>query len=104
MNKKYIKDLRLVSKKLKNIVLLDNNPNSGLIQPDNLLLIKTFRSEQEDNQLSNLEDFLIYLAKLDDVRSVKTHKDRFFRKIFNKENKKPTLEHNPPILKKNNSS
>ena len=38
-----LKNLKILNRDLKNTVLLDNSSNSGLLQPDNLLLAKTFR-------------------------------------------------------------
>lgn len=44
INNRYIKNLRLVNRGLKDIVLVDNNPYSGLLQPDNLLLVRSYNS------------------------------------------------------------
>lgn len=48
VNKMFIKNLKLLNRELNKVILIDNNPNSCLLQPDNLLLIKSFEGDEED--------------------------------------------------------
>ena len=78
VNKMYIKNLKLIDRELKDIVLVDNNPNSGLLQPDNLLVIKTFKSEMNDTELLGMVGLLKYLSRVEDVREVERHRERYY--------------------------
>ena len=73
----FIKDLRKVGKDLKDVILIDNNPISYLVNIDNGLPISTWYDNSSDNELMKLVPLLKYLANVDDVRPV-------IRKIVNK--------------------
>ena len=67
-DKKYIKDLNTLNENLKNVILLDNNPNSYRYNKCNGLPIKTWHSEANDKELIKIIPFLTFLATVDDVR------------------------------------
>ena len=65
---KYIKDLNNLNENLKNIILIDNNPNSFRYNKCNGIPIKTWHYEQNDRELIKIIPFLIFLSTVDDVR------------------------------------
>ena len=65
---KYIKDLNNLNENLKNIILIDNNPNSFRYNKCNGIPIKTWHYEQSDRELIKIIPFLIFLSTVDDVR------------------------------------
>ena len=67
-DRKYIKDLNTLNENLKNVILLDNNPNSYRYNKCNGLPIKTWHSEANDKELIKVIPFLTFLATVDDVR------------------------------------
>ena len=67
-DKKYIKDLNTLNENLKNVILLDNNPNSYRYNKCNGLPIKTWHFEQSDKELIKIIPFLTFLSTVDDVR------------------------------------
>ena len=68
----YIKDLRFIGRDLKDIILLDNNPISYLVNKDNGLPIKSWHFDKSDKELLNIIPLLEYMAKSEvgDVRYV----------------------------------
>ena len=67
-DRKYIKDLNTLNENLKNVILLDNNPNSYRYNKCNGLPIKTWHSEANDKELIKIIPFLTFLSTVDDVR------------------------------------
>ena len=67
-DRKYIKDLNILNQNLKNVILLDNNPNSYRYNKCNGLPIKTWHSEQNDKELIKIIPFLTFLSTVEDVR------------------------------------
>lgn len=66
----YVKDLSLLGRHAKNVILVDNSPNSYKLQPQNAVPIKTWYEDPTDIELSALMPFLAELAYIDDVRKV----------------------------------
>ena len=65
---KYIKDLNSLNQNLKNIILIDNNPNSYRYNKCNGIPIKTWHFEKNDRELIKIIPFLNFLSTVEDVR------------------------------------
>ena len=66
----FIKDLRKVGRDLKNIIIIDNNPISYIVNMDNGLPISTWYDDINDNELMKLIPLLKYLSNVEDVRPI----------------------------------
>ena len=60
----------MLGRHAKNVILVDNSPNSYKLQPQNAVPIKTWYEDPEDIELLALMPFLAKLAYVDDVRVV----------------------------------
>ena len=65
---KFIKDLNVLNENLKNVILIDNNPNSYRYNKCNGLPIKTWHYDKNDKELIKIIPFLSFLSTVDDVR------------------------------------
>ena len=65
---KFIKDLHILDEDLKNVILIDNNPNSYRYNKCNGIPIKTWHYDKSDKELIKIIPFLTFLALVDDVR------------------------------------
>ena len=67
-----IKDLRVLGRELEKVVIVDNIAANFSLQPDNGLVIKTWRYDIYDSELKGLMNILIEIGKRDvkDVRVV----------------------------------
>jgi len=72
----YVKDLSLIGRDIKNIILVDNSPNSFLFQPENAYHIKNFFDDKTDRELDRLSYFLENFTKVKDVRPIEDHRAR----------------------------
>lgn len=68
VGKGFVKDLALLGRELKDVVIVDNTPLSYALQPSNALPIDTWIDDKKDKQLYNLLEILKYLANVKDVR------------------------------------
>ena len=66
----YIKDLFKVTKDLKDVIIIDNNPSSYMNNEDNGIPIKTWYDDLNDNELIKLIPILKHLSGINDVRSI----------------------------------
>ena len=66
----YIKDLKVINRNLKDMIIIDNNPESYLMNKENAIPILTWEDDINDNELIKLIPVLKYLANVDDVRNV----------------------------------
>ena len=66
----YIKDLKLINRDIKNLIIIDNNPISYMLNKENGIPILSWYGEPKDNELIKLIPLLKYLAKVDDVRNI----------------------------------
>jgi len=64
----YLKDLRIINKDFKDIIIIDNNPISYAFNKDNGIPIKSWFDDPNDNELIKLIPFLKILSKVNDVR------------------------------------
>ena len=69
VNGKYAKDLSLVAKNdLGSVLLVDDNPFSYSLQPDNGVPIKPFMDDMEDQELMKLAEFFDGCYQYEDLR------------------------------------
>ena len=66
----YIKDLRVIKRPMKDLIIIDNNPISYAINPDNGIPILSWFDNPNDTELLKLIPLLKYLAKVNDVRPI----------------------------------
>ena len=66
----YIKDLRLIGRPFKDLIIIDNNPISYLYNMDNGLPILSWYGDKQDIELLKFIPLLKYLAKVDDVTEI----------------------------------
>ena len=64
----FVKDLSLLNRNLKDVVIVDNTALSYAFHPENALPIDTWINDKNDKQLYNLLPILKHLAKVKDVR------------------------------------
>ena len=63
----YIKDLRIIGKPFKDLIIIDNNPISYAYNINNGLPILSWYGDREDIELLKLIPLLKFLSKVDDV-------------------------------------
>ena len=66
----YIKDLKVINRNLKDMIIVDNNPESYLMNKENAIPILTWEDDANDTELVKLIPVLKYLSTVDDVRNV----------------------------------
>ena len=66
----YIKDLEQIGIDFKNIIIIDNNPRSFIMNQENGLPIITWYENLSDNELIKLIPLLEYLSNVSDVRPI----------------------------------
>lgn len=67
-NNSFVKDLSALGRNLKDVIIVDNSPNSYAFQPENAIPITTWIDDVTDNKLSQLAPILELLANVEDVR------------------------------------
>ena len=77
----YLKDLKSIGKNLKDMIIIDNNPVSYVLNQDNGIPILTWYEDLNDKELINLIPLLKYLSTVDDVRPI-------IKKIVDRQNNK----------------
>lgn len=70
LDQTYVKDMSLINRKMENIILIDNSPNSYRLQPENALPCTTWYNDPEDTELFDFIPLLTGLSKIKDVRVV----------------------------------
>jgi RNA polymerase II subunit A small phosphatase-like protein len=63
----YVKDLSRLGRDIRKTIIIDNSPAAYMFQPENALAVTTWFDDPNDNELTEITDFLIELAKCDDV-------------------------------------
>lgn len=66
----YVKDLNILGKNLKDVIIIDNNPISYSVNKENGIPIKTWHYDKGDYELEKLVPFLTYLSGVEDVRRI----------------------------------
>ena len=67
-NNTFVKDLTLLGRNLKSVIIVDNSPGSYAFQPENALPIQTWTDDPTDKSLYELIPILESLATMSDVR------------------------------------
>lgn len=70
MNGVYMKDMSQLGRRIEDVILIDNSPNSYRPQPENAVPILSWYDDPHDTELFKLMPLLINLSKVDDVRDV----------------------------------
>ncbi|KAL3851420.1 hypothetical protein ACJIZ3_013302 [Penstemon smallii] len=68
INGKCVKDLSKTGRKMKSVVIVDDNPDSYMLQPKNGIPIEKFYDDDEDEELKILIKFFQGLDSFEDVR------------------------------------
>ena len=68
INRKFIKDLKILNMNLKDLILVDNNPISYSYNICNGVPIKSWHYDKTDQELIKMIPFLQFLANVNDVR------------------------------------
>ena len=92
----YIKDLKKLGRDLKDMIIVDNNPISYIVNIDNGIPILTWYDNINDDELMKLVPILKYLGKVNDVRPV-------IRKIVDRKVNKIDFNVVNHIIKGNNN-
>lgn len=66
----YIKDLEIVNKSLKDVIIIDNSPSCYCLHPQNAIPIASWYDDSSDIELYNLLPLLNHLSKIDDVTTI----------------------------------
>jgi len=84
----YIKEISKIGRPLEDLLIIDNNPMSYIVNIDNGIPILTWYENPKDDELMKLIPLLKYLSKVDDVRPViRQVVDRKMNRVdFNKVN------------------
>ena len=69
-NGQFVKDMQRVGRRMEDIIIIDNSPNSYQFQPENGLPILSWYDDPEDDELMRFVPGLKLLAQVDDVRPV----------------------------------
>eukprot|EP00826_Nyctotherus_ovalis_P048264 TRINITY_DN5661_c0_g1_i14.p1 TRINITY_DN5661_c0_g1~~TRINITY_DN5661_c0_g1_i14.p1 ORF type:complete len:507 (+),score=123.59 TRINITY_DN5661_c0_g1_i14:267-1787(+) len=69
-NNLFIKDLRILNRDLKSVIIVDNSIFSFASQLDNGVPIIPFYDDKEDRILTKIKDYLLSLKDLDDFRII----------------------------------
>ncbi|KAM3284864.1 CTD small phosphatase-like protein [Capsicum chacoense] len=65
---KFVKDLADTGRDMKRVVIVDDNPNSYLFQPENAIPIRPFTDDLADGELKKLIEFLGGCNEVEDMR------------------------------------
>ena len=68
-NNAFVKDLALIGRDQKDIIIVDNSPNSYMFQPENAVPILTWLDDRNDKKLAELSPLLELMANVYDVRN-----------------------------------
>lgn len=69
VNRTYVKDLRIFGVSLEKVIIVDNNPCSFMLQPENAILSKTWEGDRTDSELLDvILPLLKSVESADDVR------------------------------------
>lgn len=67
-NNAFVKDLSILGRDLKDVIIVDNSPISYAFQPENAIPILTWIDDTTDNKLEQLASYLELLVNVEDVR------------------------------------
>ncbi|KAJ3389744.1 hypothetical protein HDU84_008339 [Entophlyctis sp. JEL0112] len=70
VNSNYVKDLSVLGRPIEECIIIDNNPMAYALQPSNAIACATWYDDTEDDELLELQPFLMGLKEIPDVRAV----------------------------------
>ncbi|EAR97348.1 NLI interacting factor-like phosphatase (macronuclear) [Tetrahymena thermophila SB210] len=73
----YIKDLALLNRNMKDVIIIDNLSTCFNLHQENGIQIQDFTNDETDNELEKLTPFLIFASDVNDVRDVFKWKIKF---------------------------
>lgn len=77
---KFVKDLSQLGRDLKRVVIVDDNPNSYIFQPENAIPVPPFVDDLRDGELKKLIQFFEQLDEIEDTRiAVKNYTSQFLK-------------------------
>jgi Dullard-like phosphatase family protein len=68
IKKRYVKNLSLIGRDLKNVIIVDNSPFAYKLNVENGIPIETWTGKEDDKNLEKLYELLERLVKVEDVR------------------------------------
>lgn len=68
VNGKFVKDLSGLGRDLRRVVIVDDNPNAYVLQPENAIPIEPFTGDLGDRELGKLMEFLEGCDGVEDMR------------------------------------
>jgi TFIIF-interacting CTD phosphatase-like protein len=63
-----VKDLTLLGREMKDVIIIDNSPGAYSLQPENAIPILSWFDDYTDRELLHLIPILVKLSTVDDVR------------------------------------
>lgn len=72
-NNQVVKDLRILYRNLKDVVIIDNCAICMAAQPENGILVRSYNGEERDNELNEVMNFLNRNENSKDLREEITH-------------------------------
>jgi Dullard-like phosphatase family protein len=69
-NNTFVKDLSILGRDLKDVLIVDNSPTAYMFQPENAMPIVTWIDDQKDTKLFELAIVLELMVNVEDVREV----------------------------------
>uniref|UniRef100_A0A5B7CA86 Putative C-terminal domain small phosphatase n=1 Tax=Davidia involucrata TaxID=16924 RepID=A0A5B7CA86_DAVIN len=73
VNGKFVKDLSDLGRDLRSVVIIDDNPNSYSLQPENAIPVRPFTNDLSDGELRRLIEFFEGSVCFEDMRDAVKH-------------------------------
>ncbi|KAH9314816.1 hypothetical protein KI387_023443, partial [Taxus chinensis] len=70
---RFVKDLSLLGRNLKKIIIVDDNPNAYMLHPHNAVPVSSFVDDLYDRELSSILSLLKLVRYYDDLREAIRH-------------------------------
>ncbi|CAH7682359.1 HAD-like domain-containing protein [Phakopsora pachyrhizi] len=66
----YVKDLSQLGRRIEDTIIIDNSPASYIFHPNNAVPVSSWFNDPHDTELTDLADFLVDIANVEDVRGI----------------------------------
>eukprot|EP01018_Ginkgo_biloba_P015259 Gb_30135 [translate_table: standard] len=73
MSGKFVKDLSLLGRDLKKVIIVDDNPNAYMLQPQNAVPVSSFVDDLSDREIASVISFFKVGADYEDLREAIRH-------------------------------